>query len=174
MEKIKSGFPPIAGKSARVLILGSMPGEESLRKKQYYAHPRNSFWHIMSRLLNAGPVADYRARTRLLLENHIALWDVVRFCEREGSLDSSIKNGSVSVNDFAAFYTKYRGIKRIFFNGGAAEREYLKRVLPSLPAGLQGIKYLRLPSTSPAMAGLTTERKLAAWSVIIKEFKRGG
>lgn len=169
MRVVRSGFPAIAGKNAKILILGTMPGTESLRKKQYYGHPRNAFWFIMGRLL--GKDADklsYPGKKRMLRSAGIALWDVIGACERKGSLDTSIIPGSVKINDFAGFFPAHPGIKRVFFNGGHAEKEYRKRVLSGLPPRLIDLKYTRLPATSPAMARLTRERKLAAWAAIIE------
>jgi len=168
---IKSGFPAIVGRNAGVLILGTMPGAESLRKNRYYANPHNAFWFIIGRLLRREiEPLSYIEKARVLKANNIALWDVIKSCEREGSLDSSIVGGSITVNDFAAWYSKHRTIKRVFFNGAGAEKEYKKRVLPFLPDRFGYIRYLKLPSTSPAMAKLTREAKLAAWSAITDKF----
>lgn len=82
---MKKGFPPIADKKAKVLILGSMPGEESLRKNEYYANPKNCFWRIMAALLGFGGDLNYEERTRILKKNRIALWDVMKSCERRGA-----------------------------------------------------------------------------------------
>lgn len=167
MRAVKSGFPAVAGKNAKILILGTMPGGESLRKKEYYGHPRNAFWFIMGRLLGKDAEnLSYPGKKRMLLSARIALWDVIGACEREGSLDTSIVPGSVKVNDLAGFFSARPRIGRVFFNGGHAEKEYRKRVLPGLPPRLRKLKYTRLPSTSPAMARLTRERKLAAWAAI--------
>ncbi len=113
---MKRGFPPIAGETATILILGTMPGEESLRKREYYAHPRNAFWRILGSLLGFEPAADYEEKTRILLENNIALWDVMNSCERKGSLDSSIKIESIIENDFAPLFSQCPGIKNVYFN----------------------------------------------------------
>jgi TDG/mug DNA glycosylase family protein len=164
----KNGFPPVAGGKPKALILGSMPGVESLRKGQYYAHPRNSFWFILGRLFKFDPAINYGKRKEILKSNHIALWDVLMACEREGSLDSSIIDASLVENDFLSFYAKYQTIRYVFFNGARAEKEYKKRVLPVVQRKHPGIKYIRLPSTSPAMASLTKEEKLSQWSVILK------
>ena len=106
-------FPPIADAGATVLILGSMPGEESLRAGQYYAHPRNAFWPIMGDLFGAGPGLDYAARARVLKSNGIALWDVLASCARDGSLDSAIAGDSILANDFPAFFLAHPGIARV-------------------------------------------------------------
>ncbi|MBK7647102.1 MAG: DNA-deoxyinosine glycosylase [Betaproteobacteria bacterium] len=162
---LSHGFPPVAGTAARVLVLGSLPGETSLRAGQYYAHQRNSFWRIMGDLLGAGLSLSYAQRLDKLGAAGIALWDVIAACERFGSLDSDIVNSSVCVNDFSAFFAVHRNIERVFFNGGAAEVSFRRHVLP----GLQGmnLQLVRLPSTSPAHAARSYAEKLAAWSVIV-------
>ena len=162
-----TGFPPIAAADARILILGSMPSRESLAKQQYYAHPRNAFWPTVTTLLQADAGLDYAARCSLLREHQIALWDVLSGCERDGSLDSAIRNASIEVNDFAAFFARHRGIRRVFFNGARAQQEYRRRVLPTLAGTARKLELLRLPSTSPAMASLSREQKRRAWSVIL-------
>jgi len=165
---MKKGFPPIASGKPRVLILGSMPGEESLRRKEYYAHPRNAFWPVTGALFGFSPNESYAARTRHLVRHHIALWDVLKRCRRHGSLDSSIDDKTISVNNFAAFFRKYPGIQTIFFNGARAEQEFNRRVKPKLPADLQHLQCIRLPSTSPAMAGLALKQKTMHWAMIRK------
>ncbi|WP_424946322.1 DNA-deoxyinosine glycosylase [Candidatus Spongiihabitans sp.] len=163
---MKQGFPPIADARATVLILGSMPSEESLRKKQYYGNPHNAFWKIMARLLEFEHAAIYAERTRILTNNKMALWDVMQTCERQGSLDSAIIDSTIVANDFVSFYHRHPNIKHVFFNGTKAEKEYCKRALPKLSSETKGIEYSRLPSTSPAMASLSFEVKLREWSVI--------
>ncbi|MBE0436742.1 MAG: DNA-deoxyinosine glycosylase, partial [Methylomicrobium sp.] len=115
---IVDGFPPIAGKSAEVLILGSMPSVASLSKGEYYGHPRNAFWPIMRQLFGAGPELDYRKRSRILIEHHIAVWDVLQTCYRPGSADANIDVDSIKINDFNRFFEQHRDIKRVLFNGG--------------------------------------------------------
>jgi len=163
---MKEGFPPIADEQATILILGTMPGEESLRKKEYYANPRNAFWKIMLRLFEFECDASYEERTRILTKNRVAVWDVIRACERRGSLDSAIVNRTIVENDFVSFYRSHSNIKHVFFNGAKAEKEYLKRVLPGLSDEVKDIKYFRLSSTSPAMAKLSFDEKLLEWSGI--------
>lgn len=158
-------FPPVAGAGARVLILGSMPGKASLQADQYYAHPRNAFWRIMGDLLGAGPDLPYPERLEKLGAAGIALWDVIAACERESSLDADIVGATVLPNDFLAFLAVHRSIERIFFNGGAAEASFCRLVLPGLVGPERQL--LRLPSTSPAHAGMRYAEKLAAWSAIV-------
>ena len=149
-----TGFPPIADNNAIILILGSMPSIKSLEEQQYYAHPRNSFWFIMTELLGDKSDLDYAERKALLLHNNIALWDVLNTCQRKGSLDSSINNETIVVNDFNKFFTEHLLIRAVFFNGARAQQEYNRHVLPVLNAEFASIPYQRLPSTSPAMASL--------------------
>jgi len=166
MKNDKQGFPPIADERATILILGSMPGEESLRKNEYYANSRNTFWKIMASLFNYDYLASYQEKIRELTKHKIALWDVIQTCERQGSLDSAIDNKTIIENDFASFFRSHPNIKHVFFNGAKAESEYLKRVLPNLSDQAKGIAYSRLPSTSPAMAQLSFDEKLLQWSTI--------
>jgi len=162
---LKQGFPPVADAAAQVLILGSMPGEASLRAGQYYANDRNVFWRIMGDLIGAGPALSYEQRLEKLQAAGIALWDVIAACERYGSLDSDIVNSSIRENDFSAFFAAHRSIRQVFFNGAAAETTFRRQVLPGL-AGID-LQLQRLPSTSPAHAARGYAEKLAAWSVII-------
>lgn len=163
MRHIQS-FPPIERADARILILGSMPGEASLRAGQYYAHPRNLFWCIMGELLGFDPASPYKQRTEALKSAHIALWDVLHSCRRKGSLDSSIDNGSLAPNDLATFLLRHPAITQVFFNGSKAEECYRKHVRPVS----RTIKYLRLPSTSPANASISRERKIEAWRAVTR------
>lgn len=162
-----TGFPPIADNNAIILILGSMPSIRSLEDQQYYAHPRNSFWYIMTKLLGDKSDLDYAERKALLLHNKIALWDVLNTCQRKGSLDSSIKNKSTIVNDFNKFFAEHPLIKAVYFNGTRAQQEYNKHVLAVIDEKFSAIEYMRLPSTSPAMASLNREQKLQQWKIIL-------
>jgi hypoxanthine-DNA glycosylase len=158
-------FPPIACATARVLILGSMPGVISLRESQYYAHPRNQFWRIVGELVGFDPAGPYEVRVASLSSADIALWDVLESCIRRNSLDSAIEPLSVVPNDFAALLAAHPRIGRICFNGAAAEALYLRHVRPRLPPGPE-IEHLRLPSTSPAHAALSYAAKLQVWRAI--------
>lgn len=159
-----SSFQPLSLPSATLLILGSMPGVASLAASQYYAHPRNSFWPIMARIVGFDMAAPYEVRVDALTRSGIAVWDVLQSCVRPGSLDSSIQPGTRVPNDFAAFFDLHRAIRVICFNGSEAQASYNRHVLPSvknLP-----VRHVRLPSTSPAHA-VGFERKLAAWRAVI-------
>jgi len=162
--KLIHGFPPVADASARMLILGSMPGKKSLSEKQYYANSNNAFWKLMGDLFGAGPELPYEQRKQRLKKSGVALWDVMASCEREGSLDSAIAPDFIP-NDFHSFFANHRNISRVFFNGSKAEHSFLKQVLPTLTA--QPLEYKRLPSTSPAHAARSYAQKLAAWRAII-------
>ncbi len=169
---LKYGFTPIVDAHARVLILGSMPGEESLAQNQYYANRRNAFWFILGQILGFDSAVDYQVRSGMLVQNRIALWDVLHACQREGSLDSSIRDESIRVNDFESLFGLAPGIHHVFFNGARAEKEYMKRVLPALKDVDRTIKYQRLVSTSPAMAMMTREQKLEEWRVVLEALGR--
>ena len=164
---IRSAFPPILGEAPRLMILGSMPSEASLAAQQYYGHPRNAFWPIMEVLLGLPAGSAYARRAQALREHGIALWDVIAACARPGSLDADIRPETVRVNDFATLLDAHPGIRCIAFNGGTAEREFRRRVLPTLRDAHVAIERLRLPSTSPAHAGLSFEQKLGAWRLIL-------
>jgi len=154
------GFPPVAARDARVLVLGSMPGVASLQASRYYAHPRNGFWPIMGALVGADPALPYARRLARLKASGIALWDVLDRCERIGSLDSSIVDATAQANDFATFFARHPQVTDVMFNGAKAEAAY-RRSGPSL-APLR-IRAWRLPSTSPANASVAFAEKLAAW-----------
>lgn len=165
VQPLSQSFPPVISAGAHLLVLGSMPGVASLRANEYYAHPRNAFWQIMGQLFGATPAMPYDERLDRLQRAGIALWDVIASCERLGSLDSEIVTGSVETNDFPAFFAQYPTIRRVFFNGTAAETHFRRHVLPGLPAALS-LEFHRLPSTSPAHAARNFAQKLAAWSVL--------
>lgn len=161
MVRRSEGFGPVAGPDARVLILGSLPGAESLRRHEYYAHPRNAFWPIVGQLFGAAPDLSYQLRLRRLILNRIALWDVCASAERMGSSDSAL--ALVAANDFGAFFAEHPGIQLICFNGSKAGELYRRRVLPYLPQRPARIPRVVLPSTSPARAAMTLEEKLKTW-----------
>lgn len=158
-------FPPVSNADARVLILGSMPGKKSLEQKQYYANPQNAFWKIMGELVGAKPDIPYEERLRLLKFSGIALWDVLASCERKTSLDSHIRKESA--NDFASFFARHPHIAQVFFNGSKAEQCYRKFVQEQDKQKLPSLKFHRLPSTSPAHAGMRYEDKLREWRAVI-------
>ncbi|OQW42113.1 MAG: DNA-deoxyinosine glycosylase [Proteobacteria bacterium SG_bin4] len=154
-------FAPVAGSHARILILGSMPGEASLAAKQYYAHQRNAFWRIMAPLLQIQADAAYCHKLAAFQTSPFALWDVLKSCKRTGSLDSSIETGTQRINDFQTFFTQHPAITHIFFNGGKAEACFMRYVLYQYDYG--SLQLTRLPSTSPANARLSFEDKVKIW-----------
>jgi double-stranded uracil-DNA glycosylase len=162
LRRIIHGFPPVADRRARVLILGSMPGEASLAANQYYAYRHNQFWRIAGELCGFAADAPYPRRVAALRRCRIALWDVIESCVRPGSLDASIREDSLRVNDFAIFLARHRGIRRVCFNGRKAESAWRRRVMPALPGTLE-LEYRLLPSTSPTHAGIGYRAKVVAW-----------
>ncbi|MBI1174262.1 MAG: DNA-deoxyinosine glycosylase [Sideroxydans sp.] len=161
MPRIHS-FPAVSRADARILILGSMPGIKSLQQNQYYALPQNAFWKIMGELVGAQPSLPYAARLDILRHAGIALWDVLASCERASSLDAHIRNEAA--NDFASFFVQHPLITHVFFNGSKAEQCFRKFVLGTQP--LPTLNFHRLPSTSPAHAGMRYADKLQAWRAI--------
>jgi len=159
----------VARPDARVLVLGSLPGQVSLREQQYYAQPRNDFWKILGVLVGASPERPYADRLEALKAHRIALWDVCASAQRPGSLDASIRHATVVANDFASFFQAHPHIGLICFNGRKAADLYRRFVLPGLPERVRGIRCEALPSTSPAHASMRFDEKLARWSVV-----RGG
>jgi hypoxanthine-DNA glycosylase len=143
-----------------------MPGKVSLRAQQYYAHPRNAFWKLMGTLLGFDADVPYPERLEHLTKARIALWDVLKTCTRESSLDSDIVDDTSVPNDFASFFATHPGITRVFFNGEKAESSFRKLVLPTLGDGEPSV-FVRLPSTSPANASIPYERKRADWGQVV-------
>ena len=148
-----------------------MPGAASLREREYYAHPRNQFWAIMGHLFGIGRELPYTERCRRLTAAGVAVWDVVGRCRRRGSLDANIAESSIVVNDIAAFLKRYRGIRRVFFNGAKSEHIYTRHVLAKVGKISRPIAYERLPSTSPAHAALSQQEKLRQWQAVAAEMR---
>lgn len=160
----QSGFKLLGNNKAHILILGSMPSVVSLEKQQYYGHSRNAFWQIMAALYNDGKPVDYQQGQQLLQAQRIAVWDVLKSCVRQGSLDSAIEKESVIINDFDSLFATFSQIKYVFFNGGMAESLYKKYVFQTLAPEYKALSYTKLLSTSPAYAAMSYKDKLAAWS----------
>lgn len=154
-----ASFPPSCDARANILILGSMPGEESLRQQQYYAFRHNAFWRIMGTLFGFDPLLPYPVRLEKLREGRVALWDVLECCERPGSLDGSIRNPKP--NDIAGLVAALPAVRKIICNGSASGR-YLGKFFPEI-----GIPVEVLPSTSPAAARYSFAEKLARWRAAI-------
>ena len=163
--QVLGGLAPVYAPSTRLLVLGSFPGVRSLAQQQYYGHPQNHFWKILSVLWGVDmPAMPYAARCEAALHHGLGLWDVYAQCERAGSLDSAIRNAVV--NDFAALRTSCPQLQAIAHNG-AESFKHMPRVAAALGAG-NGIAFYRLPSTSPANASWSFERKLAAWREVFE------
>lgn len=158
-EVLKRSFPPIVDARAKVLVLGTLPGEESLRRQQYYAHPRNLFWPILCALFGAILPADYEERVAFARAQRIALWDVCASGAREASADASIRAETPNAIDW--LLDAHPAIRTIAFNGTGARRLY-DRHFPRRA----GIRYLAMPSTSPAHARLDFAAKLARWRAL--------
>lgn len=156
-------FHAISRPDARILLLGTLPGERSLACGQYYAHPQNRFWSIVGEVLGFDPLGPYEARLEQLLDHRIALWDVCAAASRPGSLDASIRSASVVPNDFPRFFAEHPGIARVCFNGQHAAKLFQRLVDEMLPAGLQ-CEWVTLPSTSPANASIPLDVKRSAWA----------
>lgn len=159
-------FAPIADKNAEVLVLGSMPGEASLLAGQYYAHPQNQFWRIMSELLQFDIASAYPRRVRALKSARIALWDVLGSCVRAGSLDAMMETDTEVSNNLQSFLRAHSGITRVFFNGRKAEACFKRHIVAKVDLG--SITCMGLPSTSPANASMSYDGKLQAWRTVVE------
>ena len=153
------GFPAVEGADARLLVLGSLPGQRSLAEQQYYAHPQNAFWRIMEEVL--GINGSYEQRCRQLVAQRVALWDVLASSVRPGSMDADIRLDGARVNDFAAFFVRHPGLRMIAFNGRKAEQLFTRLV--GVDTVGKPVQLIGLPSTSPAYAALPFAGKLAEW-----------
>ena len=155
----KRSFPPIVDPQAHVLVLGTLPGEESLRRGEYYAHPRNLFWPIIFALFGERPASSYAERLAFLAAHRIAVWDVCEFGEREMSADTTIRLERPNAID--QLLDQHSLIRAVAFNGTTARRLYDRHF-----ARRSDLAYLALPSTSPAHARLDFAAKLARWAAL--------
>jgi len=156
------GLAPVFDANARLLVLGSFPGAASLQAAQYYAHPRNAFWPVMASLLGDADLLarPYEERLQTLRRHRVALWDAVATCRREGSLDTAIEAAEPS--DLNELVNRLPALRAIACNGALAHRQTL------LALGDAGLPVLRLPSTSPAHAGLSLAAKVEAWRAAVQ------
>lgn len=160
-DAAKTSFPAVADMRTRVLVLGSLPGDASLRAAQYYAHPQNQFWRLMEAVVERPLMGlPYEERLDILREARVGLWDVIRQARRTGSLDAAIRDHMP--NSLAAFAVTLPDLRAIAFNGGKSS-EIGRRELASSDGGLA---LITLPSSSPAHASLSFERKRAAWMAL--------
>ena len=143
-----------------------MPGQKSLQEHQYYAHPRNAFWWIMSQILNFSNELSYTQKVSKLEDSGIAVWDVLLSCQRSGSLDSNIERSSEVANDIKHFLLVNNSVSLIIFNGGASKAIFKRH------HGLLLGKYqsIQLPSTSPAHASVSKQNKFEVWRDAISPY----
>jgi len=167
-NKMSQSFEPIASPKARVLVLGTIPGQASLEVGEYYANSRNLFWPFMCELFSLDASLSYSERCRLLSFKGIAVWDVLAAAVRPGSLDASIVTGSEQPNDFQSFFATHPMIASVFFNGATTERLFRRHVLPQIALPVSGITLQLLPSTSPANTTCTRSDKLDAWRIVAR------
>lgn len=162
--------------SARLLILGSMPSAESLRRQAYYANPHNHFWRVVFAVLGETDPIEYPRRLEALTRRGIALWDVLEACQRAGSLDANIVAGSEVANDIPGFLRAHPRVRAVALNGAKAAALFDRLIIARWGDLSERIQILRLPSTSPAnTCGI--ERKIARWRVVaesVGEAPRGG
>ncbi len=151
-------IPPLYGKNSKILILGSFPSVKSREAEFFYGHPQNRFWSVIAAVLGKEKPKTIEEKKRLILENNLALWDVIGSCEIVGSADSTISN--VTANDLSVIISN-SSVDRIFVNGKTAEKYYNKYTYPKT-----GIKAVCLPSTSPANAAWNFEKLVDAWKLI--------
>jgi hypoxanthine-DNA glycosylase len=159
----QTGLPPLVNDNTRMLVLGSFPSVTSLARQQYYAHAQNAFWPILQAIwpssLYKTSAESYQNRINWMLDKGLSLWDVYASCERQGSLDSAIR--LPQVNDLAELKRRCPSLQLIAHNGGESFRHaHITRAL--------GLPVYRLPSTSPANASWSFERKLAAWREVVR------
>ena len=164
MTNCKS-FKPSVDNNSKILILGSMPGVKSLSEQQYYAHPQNRFWKVIGHICNSEKLQelDYDLKLKTLLNNNIALWDTIKTCKREGSLDSDILNAVP--NDIRGLLNKYPNIKTICLNGNKSYSAF-KKYFPDL---IEKYDCYKMPSTSPANAKFSLDRLILEYSSVFNK-----
>ena len=160
-KETKQSFAPIESKEVRILILGSMPGDASIAAGQYYAHPRNRFWPLMATLLGCALPEDYENRCRMLQEHGIALWDVAGSAVRPGSMDSAMREERP--NDIAGLMARHPELRTVVFNGRKSEQLF-DRFFQRFP----DVRYLPMPSTSPANASFSMARLAERWKAMFE------
>lgn len=157
----KQGFPPLIDEQTRILILGTMPGDESIQVEEYYANPKNQFWKLVYHIFNFGvSCSKYEDKTKLLLKNKIGLWDVLYKASRTGSMDAHIRYKEC--NDFKKLFDTYPNVQILVFNGKKSF-EYFKSNFDLD----QKREYFVLPSTSSANTTKTFEMKLREWKEVL-------
>lgn len=156
---VLQGLAPLVDARCRLLVLGSFPGARSLALQQYYAHPQNQFWRIFMTIFNVSPhvvdLSGYQNKSEWLRNQGVGLWDVYARCERQGSLDSAIRHAEP--NDLSRLRGLCPALRLVAHNGAESHRH-------ASASAVLGVPVLRLPSTSPAYAGMRFEDKCAAWA----------
>ena len=165
-------FAPLVGSQPSTLILGSMPSRKSLSAHQYYANPQNAFWWIVSRIYGFDDCASYRQRVTGLTGAGIAVWDVLADAQRPGSLDSRIIRASEKANNFGDFFEQQPTTKLIGFNGTAAKQIFMRHCANVLQIHPH-LRWIQLPSTSPAHAAVSKAQKLMIWRKALSDPKHG-
>lgn len=160
-QQVCHEFEPVYDKNSKILILGSFPSVKSREQQFYYGHPQNRFWKVLAAITGYPIPETIEAKKKMLLENGIAIWDVIAQCEIIGSSDSSIRN--VIPTDLEKVLQE-TGIVQIYANGGTAKKLFEKYQKKNCDREIIG-----LPSTSPANAAYSLERLLGAWSCIKNE-----
>lgn len=161
----KKALPPLVDNSSQILIMGTMPGDQSIAKQEYYGNRGNHFWKIIFSVFEEEFSTLYEDRKALLQRNRIALWNVLASCIREGSSDSKIKEETV--NDFVHFHKQYPNIKYVFFESKAAAKIYQKYV-----TAIPELEYYTLPSTSGLNAGISLNEKMEMWKILAQTAKK--
>ena len=165
--EVKRGFPPVFDARAKVLILGSLPGDESLRRREYYGHPRNQFWALLGAVFgqNLGR-CEYQRKCAFLLRERIALWDVLQAAERHGSLDTAIRKERP--NDLPTLIGELPRLRAVGCNGGKAHQSFRRHFGAWLNESPREISLVRLPSSSPAYAAMPLEAKVWRWQQFLE------
>ncbi|WP_370979667.1 DNA-deoxyinosine glycosylase [Agaribacterium sp. ZY112] len=160
---LHSSFPPLYQESTEILVLGSMPGQVSLDAQQYYANRQNLFWSFVFACPRAELPNCYDQRIKVLFDRHIGLWDVLKHCHREGSLDSAISRSSEVANDLEVLVQSMPRLKRLCFNGKKARQLFDRHILKAGSFPVARYELVDLPSTSPANAAMSFETKALRW-----------
>ena len=165
-RRASHGFGPVYDEKSRILILGSFPSVKSREEGFFYGHPRNRFWKILAAVCNETEPVTIEEKRQFLLENGIALYDVIEECEIVGSSDSSIRNVVPANLNQILEMSQIRGV---FTNGRLAGKLYRKYQEP-----VTGLPCVELPSSSPANAAFSLEKLIEIWQEALHEFEKGG
>lgn len=161
-----TGLEPVVGAGPRVLVLGSMPGQISLDRGEYYANPQNRFWRVMERIAAVPATATYEERVSHLTSAGIALWDTLKQCSRIGSLDARIDDRTAVPNEITGFLANHPTVQRIVFNGRKAAQLYARLIEPELTGEMRrGLQTAAAPSTSAANTRVRLEQLVHAWAL---------